>query len=214
MPSNNQNHSDDHFTKTSATIPSRRETYRNQKARKAQKQRHAKASSKRRGCFFWTLLVIVVTLIFGGHYAYKKYISAKKAADSIYNSSNITKARDVNSTLKDGHPISVLLMGTDTGALGRTFKGRTDTMIVAVLNPEKKKMTVVSLPRDAEVAISGHEEYFPSKLNSAYEYGGSATAVKTVQKYLNVPIDFYATINMGGLEKLINAVGGVINIYL
>ncbi len=49
MPSNNQNHSDDHFTKTSATIPSRRETYRNQKARKAQKQRHAKASSKRRG---------------------------------------------------------------------------------------------------------------------------------------------------------------------
>ena len=31
MPSNNQNHSDDHFTETSATIPSRRETYRNQK---------------------------------------------------------------------------------------------------------------------------------------------------------------------------------------
>ncbi|EAK3904325.1 LytR family transcriptional regulator, partial [Campylobacter jejuni] len=184
MPSNNQNHPDDRSIRSSATIPSRRETYRNQKTRKAQKQRHAKASSKRRGCFFWTLLVIVVTLIFGGHYAYKKYISAKKAADSIYNSSNITKARDVNSTLKDGHPISVLLMGTDTGALGRTFKGRTDTMIVAVLNPEKKKMTVVSLPRDVEVAISGHEEYFPSKLNSAYEYGGSATAVKTVQKYL------------------------------
>lgn len=209
MPNNNQNRPDDRSIRSSATIPSRRETYRNQKTRKAQKQRHAKASSKRRGCFFWTLLVIVVTLIFGGHYAYKKYISAKNAADSIYNSSNITKARDVNSTLKDGHPISVLLMGTDTGALGRTFKGRTDTMIVAVLNPEKKKMTVVSLPRDAEVAISGHEEYFPSKLNSAYEYGGSATAVKTVQKYLNVPIDFYATINMGGLEKLINAVGGV-----
>ena len=89
MPSNNQNRPDDRSIRSSATIPSRRETYRNQKTRKAQKQRHAKASSKRRGCFFWTLLVIVVTLIFGGHYAYKKYISAKKAADSIYNSSNI-----------------------------------------------------------------------------------------------------------------------------
>lgn len=78
MPSNNQNRPDDRSIRSSATIPSRRETYRNQKTRKAQKQRHAKASSKRRGCFFWTLLVIVVTLIFGGHYAYKKYISAKK----------------------------------------------------------------------------------------------------------------------------------------
>ena len=51
-------------------------------------------------------------------------------------------------------------------------------------------MTVVSLPRDAEVAISGHEEYFPSKLNSAYEYGGSATAVKTVQKISQRPDRF------------------------
>lgn len=100
-------------------------------------------------------------------------------------------------------------MGTDTGALGRNFKGRTDTMILCVLNPEDKKMTLVSLPRDTEVAVYGYEDYFPSKINSAYEYGGSATAVKTVQKFLNVPIDFYATINMGGLEKLIDAVGGV-----
>src|SRR5699024_11772528 len=65
------------------------------------------------------------------------------------------------------------------------------------------------LPRDTEVAVYGYEDYFPSKINSAYEYGGSATAVKTVQKFLNVPIDFYATINMGGLKKLIDAVGGV-----
>lgn len=179
------------------------------KRTKEHRSKHTAKRSRRRGCFFWVLLIIVLALIFGGHYAYQKYTNAKKAADSIYNSTNIKKARDVNSTLKDGHPISVLLMGTDTGALGRTFKGRTDTIIVAVLNPEKKKMTVVSLPRDAEVAVDGYEEYFPSKLNSAYEYGGSATAVKTVQKYLNVPIDFYATINMGGLEKLIDAVGGI-----
>ena len=61
------------------------------KKHKARKQRHAKPSSKRRGCFFWTLLVTVVALIFGGRYAYQKYTSAKKAADSIYNSSNIKK---------------------------------------------------------------------------------------------------------------------------
>lgn len=172
-------------------------------------QSSCKKNKIKRTCFFWGLLFCVCLIGFGIHYGFKRYRAAHKAADSIYNSSNIQKARDVSVTLKKGKPVCLLLMGTDTGALGRTFKGRTDTMIVAVLNPQKKMMTVVSLPRDAEVAVYGHEDYFPSKINSAYEYGGSAAAVKTVQKYLNVPIDFYATINMGGLESLINAVGGV-----
>lgn len=156
----------------------------------------------------WSVIVIVVAII-GGFYAYRKYTNAKQAANAIYSSTQVTKARNVSDALKKKRPISILLMGTDTGALGRDFKGRTDTMILCVLNPEDKKMTLVSLPRDTEVAVYGYEDYFPSKINSTYEYGGSATAVKTVQKFLNVPIDFYATINMGGLEKLIDAVGGV-----
>lgn len=156
----------------------------------------------------WSVIVIVVAII-GGFYAYRKYTNAKQAANAIYSSTQVTKARNVSDALKKKRPISILLMGTDTGALGRDFKGRTDTMILCVLNPEDKKMTLVSLPRDTEVAVYGYEDYFPSKINSAYEYGRSATAVKTVQKFLNVPIDFYATINMGGLEKLIDAVGGV-----
>ena len=77
------------------------------------------------------------------------------------------------------------------------------------MNPTDKKMTLVSLPRDEKVAISGYEEYYPSKLNSAYFYGGSKAAVRTVQQDLNIPIDFYVTVNMGGLESIINAIGGV-----
>ena len=156
----------------------------------------------------WSVIVIVVAII-GGFYAYRKYTNAKQAANAIYSSTQVKKARNVSDALKKKRPISILLMGTDTGALGRDFKGRTDTMILCVLNPEDKKMTLVSLPRDTEVAVYGYEDYFPSMIYSAYVYGVSATAVKTVQKFLNVPIDFYATINMGGLEKLIDAVGGV-----
>lgn len=177
--------------------------------RSERNRKHHQAKKNHRGCFFWGLLVTVIALIVGGKYAYAKYTNAKNAANTIFQSSNVKKARDVNSTLKDGHPVSVLLMGTDTGALGRDFKGRTDTIMVAVLNPKKKTMTVVSLPRDAKVEISGYESEYPSKLNAAYFYGGSGTAVKTVQNYLNVPIDFYATINMGGLERLIDSVGGL-----
>ena len=165
--------------------------------------------SYKKTIFFWLLLILVIALGVGGHVLHEHYLNARKAADSVYAPNSVKKQRDVDRLLKKGKPISILLMGTDTGALGRSFKGRTDTMMVCVLNPKNKTMTLVSLPRDALVAINGYEQYYPSKLNSAYAYGGSATAVKTVQKYLNVPIDFYATINMGGLEGLINAVGGV-----
>ena len=165
--------------------------------------------SRKKTIFFWILLILVITLGISGHVLHEHYLNARKAAASVYTPNSVKKQRDVDRLLKEGKPISILLMGTDTGALGRSFKGRTDTMMVCVLNPKDKTMTLVSLPRDALVAINGYEQYYPSKLNSAYAYGGSATAVKTVQKYLNVPIDFYATINMGGLEGLINAVGGV-----
>ena len=148
--------------------------------RSERNRKHHQAKKNHRGCFFWGLLVTVIALIVGGKYAYAKYTNAKNAANTIFQSSNVKKARDVNSTLKDGHPVSVLLMGTDTGALGRDFKGRTDTIMVAVLNPKKKTMTVVSLPRDAKVEVSGYESEYPSKLNAAYFYGGSGTAVKTV----------------------------------
>lgn len=172
-------------------------------------RKHTSSKARARGCFFWFLLIFVITTFLGGKFLSEKYIVARKAADSIYSPSKQKKTRNVSQLLKAGRPISILMMGTDTGALGRDFKGRTDTLILAVLNPTAKKMTVVSLPRDAKVAVYGYEDAFPSKLNSAYEYGGSLTAVETVQKYLNVPIDFYATINMGGLEKLIDAVGGI-----
>lgn len=158
---------------------------------------------------FWCLVLFVIGGGFKAAQIFSAYNNAKKAAKSIYSSAKITKTRSVHSLLAAGKPISILLMGTDTGALGRTFTGRTDTIMVLVLNPAKKTMTVVSLPRDAEVNVYGYSQYSPAKLNSAYAYGGSGTAVKTVEQYLNVPIDYYATINMGGLETLINAVGGV-----
>lgn len=202
-------------------MSSRREEYQREQAEQAylrlnsstplpkrEKKGHKKKKNKKRRRLI--ALVILILAIGGGIYAYQKYSNAKNAADKIYTSTKIAKSRNVSSVLNDGNPISILLLGSDDGALGRAKTGgRTDTLIVATLNPKTSSMTLVSLPRDAEVAISDHESDFPSKINSAYAYGGAATAVKTVEKYLNVPIDFYATINMGGLESLVDAVGGV-----
>jgi LCP family protein required for cell wall assembly len=100
------------------------------------------------------------------------------------------------------------LLGTDTGALGRTDKGRTDTIIIATVNPQTKRTTLTSIPRDTQVKVPGSENSY-DKINSAYTIGGVSTAIKTVQNSLHIPIDFYLLINMGGLRKLVDAVGGI-----
>jgi len=45
-----------------------------------------------------------------------------------------------------------LLLGTDTGAMERSYKGRKDTIMLAVINPKSKTTMLMSLPGDSEVA--------------------------------------------------------------
>lgn len=145
----------------------------------------------------------------GAAYGMTRYRGVKNAVNSSFTPSGVTKQRNVGKELKEKKPISILLMGTDTGALGRDYKGRTDSMMVITLNPSNNKTTITSIPRDTAVNIPGHKDVSPAKINAAYSYGQTKTAITTVQKLLNIPIDYYALINMGGMEKVIDRAGGV-----
>ncbi|NLR32869.1 LCP family protein [Levilactobacillus tujiorum] len=156
------------------------------------------------------ILIVLLALIVGGvAYGMERYRSVKSTVNSSFKASGVTKQRDVSKQIKEKKPVSILLLGTDTGALSRTYKGRTDSMMVVTLNPIKNKTTVTSIPRDTAVTIPGFEGRAPSKINAAYAWGSSKTTIKTVQEMLNIPIDFYALINMGGMKKVINEVDGV-----
>lgn len=97
------------------------------------------------------------------------------------------------------------MLGTDTGALGRTEKGRTDTMMVMTVNPNTKTTTMVSLQRDTKITIDGMTE----KLNASYALGDAKQAMTTVEQLLDIKLDGYLLVNMKGMEQLIDAVGGV-----
>ncbi|KRM75477.1 LCP family protein [Secundilactobacillus collinoides] len=170
---------------------------------------HFKRRPKKHHGLLWSLLIIVLIVVTGGiAYGYHMYNTAKTTFNKTYDSGNVKKLRNVSAVLKNGKPFSILLMGTDTGALGRHDTGRTDTMIIATVNPQKKTAYLTSIPRDTRVQIDGDSQSY-EKINAAYTIGGASTAVDTVQTLLDVPIDFYAIVNMGGLEKMVNAVGGV-----
>ncbi|MBM7689348.1 LytR family transcriptional regulator [Enterococcus ureilyticus] len=141
-------------------------------------------------------------------YGIKMYSDATYTVKGVYESIDRTsKRREAAVNIDAQEPFSVLLMGIDTGDLGRTEQGRSDTTMVVTINPKEKKSTMISLDRDilTEIVGNGTED----KLNHAYAFGGAKMAIDTVSELLDIPIDNYVSINMKGLKDLIDAVGGI-----
>ena len=151
---------------------------------------------------FGIILVLLLAVVGMGA---KLYWDVSKSMDKTYETVERSKKSQVN--LNNKEPFSVLLLGIDTGDDGRVEQGRSDTTIVATVNPRDKQTTLVSLARDTYVDIPGQGKQ--DKLNHAYAFGGASLAMDTVENYLNIPINHYVSINMAGLKELVNAVGGI-----
>lgn len=160
---------------------------------------------------FLIIFSIVAVLVIGMiGVAAKLYFDVSNSIQETYQSverdrEDRLRENDVDLSQKDS--FSVLLMGIDTGDLGRVEQGRSDTMMVATISPQDNQTTVVSIGRDSYVDIVGHGT--TDKINHAYAFGGPAMAMNTVEKFLDIPIDHYVSINMAGLKDLVDAVGGI-----
>ena len=84
--------------------------------------------------------------------------------------------------------------------------GRSDTLMVATIDPIKNEASLLSIPRDTRVAIprNGYD-----KINAAYAYGGEKLTQRTVEDFLGVRIDHYVIINTHAFQKIVDAIGGI-----
>lgn len=140
--------------------------------------------------------------------------TANKMYTPVAKSITSNKNRSFDNLLATKKPINILLLGTDTGALGRDWRGRTDTIMMLSINPNSNKTTIVSIPRDSNAIFPDYSSYGVAKINAAYTLGGVSETIKTLDKYYSVPIDGYILINMGGLEKAISPSTLVNNSFL
>lgn len=152
----------------------------------------------------WVVFGVVLTIIvaIGIGYAYLR---------SATNEISVNHSARDQIKIKKGRPISILVMGTDVGALGRSSAdaGNTDTMELITINPTQGHTVITAIPRDTLVKINTDKGILYEKINAAYAIGGPKLAKKQVSELLNVPVNYYALVNMGTLEKVVNAVGGV-----
>ncbi|WP_226909349.1 LCP family protein [Georgenia ruanii] len=102
-----------------------------------------------------------------------------------------------------------LIAGSDSRADGTIPDGtegqRTDS-IMLLQQPASGPAALISLPRDTYVEIPGHGG---NKLNAAYALGGAPLLVQTVEHLTGLTVDHYVQIGMGGVQQVVDAVGGV-----
>jgi LCP family protein required for cell wall assembly len=104
-----------------------------------------------------------------------------------------------------------LIVGSDArgGAGGIPIDGKTGALADTILLlhvPAHGPTALISLPRDTYVTIDGHG---PAKLNAAYGYGGAPLMVHTVEQLTGLKIDHFAEVGLGGVNNVVDAVGGV-----
>lgn len=123
---------------------------------------------------------------------------------------------------------SFLILGTDLSPKQKEKGqyGRSDVMIVVVLNKKEKQTTMLSIPRDSYVNIDytgynipygktgldqdkiTHAHYFGS-MDESNPYNGMRVATDTVENLVGLEIDHVVTLNFQGFVDMINAIGGV-----
>jgi LCP family protein required for cell wall assembly len=108
--------------------------------------------------------------------------------------------------------INILFIGLDERDIGQSGPPRSDTMILATIDPISKTAGMLSIPRDMFVNIPG---FGYSRINTAYfdgegaklPGGGAGLAMKTVSQFIGVPVDYYLQVDFVVFTKIVNRLG-------
>ena len=196
-------------------------------------------SAKKRGKFNWRYVVLgfgfssiaVLSTAIGAFLALSlsgtplKQVSLSPEEEAVFNQEE-TITFDSLKLPKLSRPVNILVLGIkvltsdvpnesheDLGyhALVNSFEGLSDSMLLLRFDPSQDYVSVLSIPRDTKALIPDRGI---TKINGANYYGGPALAAESVSNLLNdVTIDRYIRINVQGIEKFIDALGGI-NVYV
>lgn len=154
------------------------------------------------------IVVFAIALIGGGAaFAYVNFIAGNlhRGVDDDLKSALVH-------TDMANEPFYMLLLGTDKSAEREEYDEldgiyRTDSMMLARIDPVNSKATLISIPRDTLVNLGENGGW--QKVNSAYAFGGPALAVKAVSDLAGVDISHYAEIDFDGFAAMVDALGGI-----
>ena len=159
-----------------------------------------KKSRRRKGKIVLIIFAIIVAAVL--YFAWDIFFRVNHLFNEIHEEIDTINLRDeqgLPELVLGETPFSLLILGLDGP--------RSDTIMVATVNPNLGTTYLLSIARDTYVPIIGHGT--STRINHAHAYGGVEMAINTVREFLNIPIDYYTTLHMEGFGDLIDAIGGV-----
>jgi polyisoprenyl-teichoic acid--peptidoglycan teichoic acid transferase len=120
---------------------------------------------------------------------------------------NVEQALSQQDGLLLSQPTQILLLGTDGDRSARRagFR-RSDTIMLVRTDPDRKRISYLSIPRDLRVSVPGQGE---RKINSAFQIGGPALALRTVEQLTGLDVNHIAIVDFDDFKGVIDALGGI-----
>src|SRR5690606_12757286 len=183
-------------------------------------RRKDKGGGKRMKVLAWASVVMTGVMVagtLGGYAVYRSALSQFRTEDV---NAKLGNDRPVNST----GALNVLLVGSDTregenlkyGTKMQNAGKRTDTMILMHISPNRDNATLVSFPRDSIVQLppcvaDNGTEIAPrvGQINSAYNDGGIACTIRTLESLTKIRIDHFVEVDFTGFKHIVDALGGI-----
>lgn len=153
--------------------------------------------------------VVVASSILGAYfYARQSYSNIvitepPKVPDEVEIPKEVQEIEEIDYGMEEDI-VNILLVGVDTR--GEFEDARTDSMIIATVDPINNKVKLASLMRDMYVEIPGRGY---RKINAAFELGGIELLKKTIKYNFGLSIDKYAAIDFKGFQDLIDIMDGI-----
>jgi len=157
----------------------------------------------------WVVLGVGSLLLFFIVWGLLGYLSFSRGVDDA--NERLPRRADAQLAEHDGSmlsdPATILVIGTDGGsAPGRGNSNRSDSLMLLRTDPDRHRLSYLSIPRDLRVDIPG---YGSAKVNAANQFGGPALTIATVRAFTGIPIHHVIVLNFDGFKELIDALGGV-----
>jgi polyisoprenyl-teichoic acid--peptidoglycan teichoic acid transferase len=114
-----------------------------------------------------------------------------------------------------GRPFNLLVVGSDSresldakdgDRFGDVGGQRNDTTLVLRVEPDRKRVSMLSIPRDLVVPIAGTGA--ENRINAALT-GGPGQLVRTIEDNFDIPIHHYVLIDFDGFRAIVDALGGI-----
>jgi LCP family protein required for cell wall assembly len=140
-------------------------------------------------------------------WASKNYFRLRWQETQITTEENEAIQPELEKWIDPTQNLNVLFIGIDRGSVpGEEGYTRSDVMILASVNVEKKKAVLVSFPRDTKISLPG---YGTEKINAAHSLNGPVGAINAVKEISGMNINGYAEVDFEAFKNIVDAIGGV-----